>query len=92
MKNENDMMITKSKSRLSVFNSGMFDADGHELVISCGYTNGGKFGYFVCKEKVTFVGNPHDNTYEYIDQSAFYLKETEKTYQIVLEEVKRMIA
>lgn len=88
---ENDMMTTKSKGRLSVFNTGVFDAAGNELVISCGYTNGGKFGYFICREKVTAVGNLHDETYEYTDQTAFYLKENEKTYQHVLEDVKRMI-
>ena len=91
-KNETDMMTTRSKSRLSVFNTGVFDDEGRELVISCGYTHGGKFGYFVCKEKVTAVGNPHDETYEYTDQTAFYLKENEKTYQRVLEDVKRQIS
>ena len=91
-KNENDMMITKSKNRLSVFNSGVYDDEGRELVISCGYSNAAKFGYFVCKEKVTASGNPHDEVYEYTDQTAFYLKENEKTYQRVLEDVKRMIS
>ena len=85
-KNENDMMTTKSKNRLSVFNTGVFDDSGRELVISCGYTHGGKFGYFVCREKMT------GEVYEYTEQTAFYLKETEKTYQRVLEDVKRMIA
>lgn len=94
-KKETDMMTTKSKNRLSVFNSGVFDDDGKELVISCGYTNGGKFGYFICKE--TRTGKSLSETdvvnyvYEYTDQTAFYLKENEKTYQRVLEDVKRAI-
>lgn len=87
---ETDMMTTKSKNRLSVFNSGVFDENDRELVIACGYTNGAKFGYFVCKEKAS--GNPLNEGYEYTDQTAFYLKENEKTYQRVLEDVKRMIA
>lgn len=93
-KKETDMMTTKSKNRLSVFNSGVFDANGRELVISCGYTNGGKFGYFICKE--LRVGKPLSETdvinyeYEYTDQTAFYLKENEKTYQRVLEHVKQV--
>lgn len=94
-KQENDMMITQSKNRLSVHNTGIFDDGGRELVIACGYTHGGKFGYFVCKE--IRVGNALSETdtinyeYRYSDQTAFYLKENEKTYQRVLEDVKRMI-
>lgn len=88
-KADTDMMTTKSKNRLSVFNSGEFDDDGRELVIACGYTNGAKFGYFICKEKAS--GNPLNEVYEYTDQTAFYLKENEKTYQRVLEDVKRQI-
>lgn len=89
-KNENDMMTTKSKNRLSVYNSGVFDNDGRELVISCGYTHGSKFGYFICKERVTGDSSPRV-VYEYSDQVAFYPKESEKTYQTVLKELEGMI-
>lgn len=94
-KNENDMMTTKSKNRLSVYNSGVFDDDGRELVISCGYTHGGKFGYFVCKEIKTSKSLSETDVinyvYEYSDQVAFYPKESEKTYQTVLKELEGMI-
>lgn len=88
VKDPNTMMTTKSKSRLSVFNSGVYDDRGWELVISCGYSIGNQFGYFICKEKVTAVGNPHDETYEYSDVRSFHPKENEKTYAKVLEEMK----
>lgn len=90
-KNENGMMTTKSKSRLSVYNSGVFDDDGRELVISCGYTHGSKFGYFICKERVTGDSSP-DVLYEYSDQITFYPKDSEKTYQHVLKCLQDMTA
>lgn len=92
LKKLDEMMTISSKNQLSVFRSGIFDSDNKETVISCGYTKGNKFGYFICKEKVTTCGDPHKEVYEYTDQVAFYPKENEKTYQRVLEDVKRMVA
>ena len=92
MKKSKSLLLTsKSKTRLSIFNSGSYDDDGRELVISCGYSSDYKFGYFICKEKVTAEGNPHDETYEYTDVHSFYPKENETTYQRVLEDLKRML-
>lgn len=90
-KNESDMMTTKSKSRLSVYNSGVFDELGRETVISCGYTIGGKFGYFICKERVDATNGDNVAVYEYTDQTAFYPKENEKTYPRVLEALGQML-
>jgi hypothetical protein len=86
VKDPNAMMTTKSKSRLSVFNSGVYDDRGWELVISCGYSIGNQFGYFICKEKAS--GNPLNEVYEYTDAHSFHPKENEKTYAKVLEEMK----
>lgn len=78
------MVITESKQPLAVFHSGVFDSDRREYVITCGYTQGGRFGYFICRVRHAIDGNPHDERYYYTNQSAFYPKENEQTYQTVL--------
>lgn len=83
------MMTPRSSSRLSVFNSGVVDGD-KEVVIACGYDSNYKFGYFICNEHTE--GSPGNEVYVYTDVRSFYPKENERTYQAVLENLKRDLA
>lgn len=85
-KKPNGLMTPRSKGRLSVFNSGVYDGD-RELVVACGYDDTNyKFGYFICYEHVE--GSPDAPVYVYTDVQSFYPKENEHTYQRVLDEFK----
>lgn len=89
-KKDTDMMITHTKNKLTVVNSGVFDQDGKELVLACGYTHGWKFGYFICNERV-YTDKDNVVWYDYSDQKAFYEKVDERAYQTALKDMKQRL-
>ena len=88
-KNKNDMVSESTLASRTVTRSGIVE-NGKELVVSCGYTREGQFGYFVCWESQT----PHrDNKvmYEYSDVVSFKKKANERTLHEVLAEFKTLV-
>ena len=76
----------KSRTSLATFRH-VYRDDGAQLVIVPGY-NDGKFGYIVCYEKHTAVGNPHDDWYEYSNPLLFAEKLDEDVYPSVVKVVE----
>ena len=87
-KKPNEMMTTESKVSLAVSHGGIFD-EGKELVVTCGYSTGGEFGYFLCKEEKKVVKGI--TTHYYTDQTNFIRKANGHTYSEVLEKFKEVI-
>ncbi len=56
-----------------------------ELVVVAGYTDDGKFGYFVTHEKIL------PNEFEYINTLKFIVRENEKSYSQILEIFKELV-
>lgn len=88
---DNQMMTAVSKTSLAVHKSAVLDSEGKELVIACGYTKGGKFGYFICKEHIANTGHPPSEVFKYSDQREFYQKENNHTYTAVLAKMKEIL-
>lgn len=87
-KNENDMVHPQSLTSRTITRSNVVQ-NGKELVVSCGYTRSGQFGYFVCWE----AQDPHkDNKimYEYSDVISFKKKANERTLHEVLADFKTL--
>lgn len=66
--------------------SSVFDSEGNEWVVACGYTVGGKFGYFVIKEK------RRGHSVIYSDQAAFVFKQNEKAYPEALAKLREIVS
>lgn len=90
MNEQPKLLNTKSKTSLAILHSNKFDGDGKELVVVCGYTECGKFGYFIIKEYVT-VQDDIPTMYEYTDQRLFVPKTNEQQYGYLLSRLKEMI-
>jgi hypothetical protein len=79
--------IASPKSNISraITRSGI-KKDTRELVIACGYSVSGKYGYFICWEQIV------KNGYEYTDPIFFKAKESERTYSQVLKQLDHLVA
>jgi hypothetical protein len=88
-KNKNDMVRSESLTSRTITRSGIIE-NGREMVVSCGYTHEGQFGYFVCWESQT----PHkDNKimHEYSDVISFKKKVNERTLYEVLADFRALV-
>jgi hypothetical protein len=73
-----------SKGSRTIARSGV-KRDTRELVIACGYSVSGKYGYFICWEEVT------DKGYKYADPILFKNKESERTYTQTLKQLEHLV-
>jgi hypothetical protein len=83
------MMTTTAKASLAVFKPPQTTPTPiaeKVLVISCGYANNGKFGYFICNEHMDDAGN-----FCYSDQYEFYPKVNDHTYAAVLAKYNEIV-
>lgn len=85
-----EMKTTRSSQSLAIcYQDKIIQDDQRRIpVVACGYADDGRFGYFLCMEKNTHDGNPHQDYYEYSDVKEFYPKENNQTYQTVLKAFK----
>ena len=60
--------------------------DARELVVACGYSVSGEYGYFICWEH--FDGK----AYQYTDPIFFKPKESERTYREVMKQLEHVVA
>lgn len=72
-----------SKASRTVARAGV-KKEARELVIACGYSVSGKYGYFICWEEVTPKG------YKYTDPILFKPKESERTYAQILKQLEHL--
>lgn len=86
MNNEHEMMTKTSLVSLVCANSGKLDDNGKELVITCGYSKAGKYGYFICKQKEDGKGR-----HLYSDQLEFFQKHDERTFTSALARFKEIV-
>ena len=89
MKKPEAMYSAKSFTNLTVFRSGK-KTDDAELVVTCGYTNDGRYGYFICNETTSVDSKTKKPVWLYEDQVAFFPKKNEATYREVLVKVKEL--
>lgn len=83
-KNENDMVHPQTLTSCTITRSGIVE-NGKELVVSCGYTRGGQFGYFICWERQELHKN-NKMMYEYSDIVSFKKKANERTlYEVFVD-------
>lgn len=64
---------------------GPKDDDGKLNVITCGYGENNQYGYSICKESQTKTGG-----YLYTDESHFFVKQDETTFETALEQFKQL--
>lgn len=69
----------------AVVRSGLISDGGSEVVVACGYTLDGRFGYFIIDEAKI------DNMYHYGNQYAFFAKQNEQTYQEAVRYLHKVI-
>lgn len=89
-KQPTDMYSSESLIDLTTFRSGIRSGDG-ELVIACGYTVDGQYGYFICEEIKTTHKDKRP-MWIYTNQRSFDKKINERTYHEVLNKLKTMVA
>lgn len=59
--------------------------DKQELVVACGYSVSGRYGYFICWENTT------DDAVCYSNPVFFKPKESEQTYREVLKQLEHLV-
>lgn len=84
------MYSVNSYTDLTVFRTGKVQ-DGKELVITCGYTNDGRFGYFIVDEQLSKDGKTNRPMWKYSNQRAFFQKKNEQAYKDAIDQIKGMI-
>lgn len=84
-KNMAEMINNISKTSRTLFRTDKITEDG-QLVIACGYTTDGKFGYFIIHEQQS-----PNNEFVYTKPIHFAEKKHERTYQEVLKKLKEAI-
>lgn len=89
-KNKNDILNSSTYTSRTVTRSGVIQ-DGRELVVVCGYSVGGVFGYFVCWEQQT-QAKGNKILYEYSNPITFKKKENERTLHEVLADFRLIVA
>ena len=90
MKKPDGMYSAKSYTNLTVHRSGKKDGN-IELVVACGYTNDGKYGYFIIDEEQTTDPKTQKTMWIYTNQRWFVPKKNEQSYRDVLTTLKEMI-
>lgn len=83
MKKPDGMHTDKSYADLTVHRSGQKDGN-KELVVACGYTNDGKYGYFIIEEEQTVCKKTMKPMWLYTNQRQFTPKKNEQSYRDVL--------
>lgn len=89
-KQPTDMYSSESLVDLTTFRSGTH-SNGGELVIACGYTVDGQYGYFICEETKT-TSKDKRPMWIYTNQRSFDKKINERTYNEVLSKLKTMLS
>lgn len=92
MKKPDSMYSSTSFTDLTVFRSGKTDEAGRELVVTCGYTNGGQYGYFICYEDHGVDKKSNKPVWLYVNQYSFDQKKTEATYREVLRKLRGLVS
>lgn len=91
MKKQPDgMYSTESFTDLTVHRTG-FKVNNKELVVTCGYTNDGRFGYFIVDEELTTDRKTNKPKWKYTNQRTFIQKKNEQAYKEILKQVQQMI-
>lgn len=88
-KQPDGMYSTKSFTDLTSVRSGKKLADG-ELVIACGYTHDGRYGYFIIEEQQTTDSKSKRPMWMYTNQRAFIQKKNEQSYKEALHQLKML--
>lgn len=88
-KNENDIGQPSTLSSRTITRSGIIENE-KELVVACGYTVGGQFGYFVCWERQE-PRNDNKVMHEYSGTVLFKKKANDRTLYDVLADFKTFI-
>ncbi|TFH08902.1 MAG: hypothetical protein E4H14_05545 [Candidatus Thorarchaeota archaeon] len=79
------MMIERKETSLALFRTGVVDEHGRETVLACGYSDDGEFGYFIIKE------HKEGDIFVYTDETAFFRKDNEQTFQEALAKLKEIV-
>ena len=88
-KNDNDMVHPATMTSRTITRSGI-KKDGKELVVSCGYSTAGKFGYFVCWEQQTARAD-NKTLHEYSNVVTVKPKANDRTLHEVLADFKVLV-
>lgn len=88
-KQPEDMYSTDSFTDLTAFRSGT-KIDDRELVIACGYTQDGRYGYFIIEEQQTVDKKSKRPKWVYTNQRKFVQKKNEQSYREVLQHLKQI--
>lgn len=79
------MKIERKKTSLALFRTGVFDEEGKETVLACGYSDSEEFGYFIIKE------HKEGEEFVYTDETAFFRKDNEQTFQEALTKLSKIV-
>lgn len=85
-----DMVKTSVYVTLTVHHSGHI-VDNKELVVTCGYSIDGRYGYFICLEDKILDAAANATMYKYTDQRAFFPKKDESSFAQALQYLKSTI-
>lgn len=83
------MYSTDSFTDLTAFRSGTKIGDS-ELVIACGYTQDGRYGYFIIEEQQTIDAKTKRPKWTYRNQRSFLQKKNEQSYREILQQLKQL--
>ena len=87
---QDDMAKTSVYVTLTVHHSGHKVSD-KELVVTCGYSIGGRYGYFICLEDQLKESSTNTILYKYTNQYAFFPKKDEYSFAQALQYLKSII-
>ena len=90
-KQPDGMYSTSSFTDLTVHRTGHKNGS-KEVVVTCGYTNDGRFGYFIVDEELVTDRKTKKQKWSYTNQRAFVQKKNEQAYKDILAQVQRIIS
>ena len=65
--------------------------DGLELVVVCGYSIDGRYGYFICLEDKSIEDATNMPLYKYSKQYCFFPKKDETSFAQTMQQLKTII-
>ncbi len=86
-KQPDGMYSTQSFTDLTSVHSGKQMTNG-ELVIACGYTHDGRYGYFIIEEQQSVDKKSKRPVWVYTNQRVFIQKKNEQSYKDALHQLK----
>ena len=84
------MILNNVYVSLTVHRSG-HKINGSELVVTCGYSVGGQYGYFICLEDQTKEKETNIPVYKYTNQYIFFPKKDESSFAQALQYLKSIV-